>query len=611
MIKRSIDHIKKLGPAERKALAEILSAGKKADGGFIARTLTTPLGLFRVLKSLSAEEYRVFAEIAKDPSGTTLGHIETTLKLKRDVIDAIADSLEKKLLAFVIKNRQHLHNKSDRLIPYEDARAAFNPVELSHIHNVYRTLHEAVGERNSGNKQSVIGNNQHSKGIIRMLLQNGGIASLNEITAKIEARSLSASLNELIEKNIITIAHTPAPPFDALVFLAPEALAIVEWEGLAEKTTQNHYKLLLNILFLYDTISTFGLFLTQQENFRKVDLDRILHALLPVENMAGKKASASQIFQLCLHLMHRRKLAEIEGDSVRVSLSPVADYLNQPDVFLFTLINSNDAESHHLLFDPPFPVPPRESIRKMLEIIAAREPAVPQAAIFAAVADTMQTSRCNDIKNIPYTARALMQDFEHTIQFLHLAGATIAADGKIFLSDIGTALAEKFNLPVKHHPPIGNKKIVYINPDYNVLIPREGLSSRDYYTLLSRMDILKDDVVIHAKITHRSILNAYKRGMRIEEFIEVINAVSKTLLPQNLSFMLKEWARQAVEVHISQALLIKVNHSFFLDEIQAGKLQKAILERLSPTVAIIRKDHIDEMVKHARRKDAVIRLFEE
>ncbi len=610
MIKRSIDHIKKLGPAERKALASILSGGKKADGGFIAQTLTTPVGLFRVLKSLSGEEYRVFVEITKDPSGSTLGHLETTLKLKRDVIDAIADSLEKKLLAFVIKNRQHLHNKSDRLIPYEDVRAAFCPVELSQIHEAYRTLYETVVQKPS-KKQNHTENNHPKKAIIGILVQNGGIASLNDMLAKIDTRSLSASLTELIEKNVITIAHTPAPPFDALVFLAPRALDNFEWEQLPEKTTRNHYKLLLNILFLYDIISTFGLFLTQQGNFRKVDLDRILHSILPLENITGKKASASQIFQLCLHLMHRGKLAEIDGDSVRVSLSPVADYLDQPDEFLFTLINSNDAESHHLLFDPPFPVPPRESIQKMLEIVLLCEPVVPHTALFAAVADSMQRCRCDRYMDIPEKARALMQNFEQTMQFLHFVGATIVSKNTISLSDIGIALAEKCNLPVTQHPPADNNKLVYINPDYNVLIPREGLSSRDYYTLLSRMEILKDDVVLHTKITHRSILNSYKRGMHIEEFIQALDAVSKMPLPQNLSFMLKEWAKQAIEVHISQALLIKVNHSFFLDEIQAGKLQKALLERLSSTVAIIRKDHIDEIVKHARRKDAVIRLFEE
>lgn len=610
MIKRSIDHIKKLGPAERKSLAEILSGGKKADGGFIAQMLTTPIGLFRVLKSLSDEEYCVFAEIAKDPSGSSMGQLEIALKLKRDAIDAIADSLEKKLLAFVIKNRQHLHNKSDRLIPYEDIRAAYQPVESSQIQDAYRKLLETV-RRMPRKRQLPKENNHLVKSFLELLVRNGGVASLNEIMAKIENKSLPASLNELLRKKIITIAHTPQPPFDALVFLAPEALESVEWENLPEKTTQNRYNLLLNILLIYDIVSTFGLFLTQQGNFRKVDLDRILHSLLPLENISGKKVSTSQIFPLCLHLMHRGKLAEIDGDSVHASLMPAGHYLNQPDAMLFSLIAGDEAASEHPLLAAPFPVPRLENIRKMLKILISYESAVPQTALFAAVADSMQTCRDEHITNIPETAKVRMQDFEHTMHFLHLIGATIAAHGKISLSDIGIALARQLKLASETNPTGESRKLVYINPDYSVLIPREGLSSREYYMLLSRMEILKDDVVIHAKITHRSILNAYKRGMQIEEFMEVLEALSKTPLPQNLSFMLKEWTRQAIEVHIYQAILIKVNHPSFLDEIQAGKLQKAIIERLSPTVAVIRKDQIDEVVKHARRKDAVIRLFEE
>ncbi len=610
MRKQSIDHIKKLGVAERKSLAEILSDGKKADGSIVAQKLTTPLGLFRVLQSLSDEEYRVFVEISKDASGSTMGQLETTLTLKRELIDAIANTLEKKLLAFVIKNRQHLHNKSDRLIPYEDIRAAFRPIEPSQIRDVYRKLHETA-RRALGKNQIQIENNHNTKGLLDLLVRNGGIASLKELAATIEHKLLTISLNDLIQKKIITIAHTPKPPFDALVFLTPEALENIEWENLPEKTSQNHYNLLLNILLLYDIVSTFGLFLTQQGNFRKIDLDRILHALLPIENISGKKAGAGQIFQLCIHLMHRRNMAEIDDNSVHTSLAPVAQYLNQPDTLLFFLIAEDEAESHHPLLAPPFPVPRRENIQKILELLVSCEQIIPHKAVFTAAADSMQICRCDRIIDIPHTAKALMQDFSHTIQFLHFIGATIASHGRLSLSDIGIALAQKLKLHPGTSATKSPTKLVYINPDYTVLIPREGLSSREYYMLLSRMEIVKDDVVIHAKITRQSILNAYKREMHIEEFSEALESLSKTSLPQNLSFMLKEWTMQAMEVHISQAILIKVNHPSFLDEMQGGKLHHAILERLSPHVAVIRKDHIDEIVKHARRKDAIIRLFEE
>ncbi len=144
MIKRTIDHIRKLNPEERKSLVQILGGGKKGDISFISQTLPTPVGLFRVLQSLSNEEYRIFVEACREASGATLGQLELALKLKREEIDAIADTLEKKLLAFVIKNRQHLHNKSDRLIAFEDIRRVFNPAHTARLRQMYQTFFETA-----------------------------------------------------------------------------------------------------------------------------------------------------------------------------------------------------------------------------------------------------------------------------------------------------------------------------------------------------------------------------------------------------------------------------------------------------------------------------------
>jgi hypothetical protein len=280
------------------------------------------------------------------------------------------------------------------------------------------------------------------------------------------------------------------------------------------------------------------------------------------------------------------------------------------DVCVFALIAEGEPISSHRLLVPPFQLPTLDGIRKMIEVLLQLESAPMLLVLFASVATHMRQIHPGTVSEIPAIAKKQMELCEQTLHFLHIIGATTTAHGELSLSDVGYSLAQKLNLPTSSAHTHTTKKLLYINPDYTVLIPREGLLSKEYYMLLSRMELSKDDVIIHAKITHRSILNAYKRGMHVDEFIEVLELLSKTPLPQNLSFMLKEWSKQAIEVHISQTIIIKANHSSFLDELQAGKLQHAITERLTPTIAIIRKDSIDDIVKFARRKDAIIRLFE-
>ena len=155
------------------------------------------------------------------------------------------------------------------------------------------------------------------------------------------------------------------------------------------------------------------------------------------------------------------------------------------------------------------------------------------------------------------------------------------------------------------------KKTYNINPDFTLIIPAHELASETLYHLLTHTDITKNDVIINAVISKSAIVRAQKRGMSLSRFLEALELYSKNELPQNLDFLLREWSNQTININISQHILLTSSHPEFIDELMLGITKEGIVERISPTYAMVKKDYIDEIIKVARKKDAVISLFNE
>ncbi|MCX7677696.1 MAG: helicase-associated domain-containing protein [Spirochaetes bacterium] len=608
MRKLSNEYIKKISAPERRELASILGC-KSSTPATIGKALTSPLGLCRLLYSLTDVQYQVFLETAKDPSGITLGQLEIALHLKREELDDIVNALEKKLLAFVIKNRQHIHNKSDRLIAFADIREAFYPISPDQLQKIFHDL-SVSAEKKTTRTQSPIGLKKSIHSLIEKIINSAGVISLKELADELSPAQLNFAIHYLLQHEIITIVHTPNPPFNAFLVATAKALEITKWDvRLLLKQSINRYNLLLNILAIHDIISTYGLFLTQQGTFRKIDIDRLVNALLPIEGIHGKKIPPHIVFQLCISLMHRCHLVEIRDDIVEASLEKVRPFLDVPYELLYALISINEPLSRLPIFESPISIPTKDDVKNLLDLIHQLKGSVARKIIFIATTQKLAAMNFEKLSHLSEIAKKQCETYTNALQFLHIIGTTTIESSGIALSDIGQSIASKLGIAIPTPPIHSDNKVVYINPDYTVLIPREELTSYEYYMLLSRMEIIKDDVMITAKITNHSILSAHKRGMNIEKFLAVLESLSKNPLPQNLLFMLKEWINHAIEVHIFSTILIKVNRPEFLDDLMVGKYKSAVVERLTSTVAIIDKSQLETLIKIARRKNSIIRLF--
>ena len=160
---------------------------------------------------------------------------------------------------------------------------------------------------------------------------------------------------------------------------------------------------------------------------------------------------------------------------------------------------------------------------------------------------------------------------------------------------------------------ITEKKIlknVYLNPDFTLIIPKKEITSDALYHILTHTEIIKDDIILHARISRESILAALKREMNNNKFFSSLKKYLKIEIPDNLNFLISEWLNQTIRMNIFNACEINTDNSF-LDKISHSKIKNCIIKRLADEYAIIDTKYLDKLIKMAKENDAIINLFDE
>jgi hypothetical protein len=217
-----------------------------------------------------------------------------------------------------------------------------------------------------------------------------------------------------------------------------------------------------------------------------------------------------------------------------------------------------------------------------------------------------------DIAGFPSSRDEELSEFNSGLRLLALCGILESTAAGIALSETGLEASARLikGRKVPEKEPRTQKNI-YINPDFTVIIPKSETPPDACYQILAHTELIKDDVILHTRISKASIVKAGKRGMKQDEFIAALERHAKNKIPQNLSFLLHEWSNQTARINIMDATLIHSTHPSLIDEISYGGPSMGIIERISPHYAIIDRSCIDQIVKLAQKKDALITLFEE
>jgi hypothetical protein len=297
--------------------------------------------------------------------------------------------------------------------------------------------------------------------------------------------------------------------------------------------------------------------------------------------------------RFALHILNKMGTLQVKKEAIHLDLSVIERELLDPAKFLSkALKNSLKKGIDDPIFSSPFPVPTQGEIDIITSIVGESGGIAPLRLknIFCAtvmVKNPASIRAREDRKDHP------VERFITALRYTLLFGLILFEDGQYRITGEKTSY----------------EPAAYINPDFTILIPAMDIPKAVLYRVLACTDLVRNDVVLQCRISKDSILSAHKRRMHPDKIITELEEFLKNGIPQNMIFMIKEWIAQSLEISVKEVLVLKVNHPSFIDDLLSGSIKDAVVERISPLHAIVKRDMIDEIVRAATKHNAIISLF--
>lgn len=617
--------LKSLKNEELRDLSVLLGCRRSGEKDITGAILSVS-GLAAVVSVLSPRELEIFRAVYQRSEGMTYGEIEKTLKIPVPEIENLTNTLASRLLVYRIKNRQLLTNKLDKIYGISEIAHTLNLADgvavAEHLKKIVKALESWHGESRKHHDRGLeeILARDRVRELMELIIESGFMITLEDAREVISKKSFDSVFSLLLEKSVIRIFYCIDARNTFLISLdaetAPNLVPVLVRNAAPGRNIHNRYYFILNLLNAYDTISTYGLFLTKQNVFRKIDKKRIADSMFRVFHLTGTQVQPEECALLSLAILSELKCLKLQKDIASISLKNIRDGIDEPQKFLALILM---LITSHRKTDPFFPMPVETPkyrtitiiINHLLKLKKTTGSSLKYLTLAALNMDYYEAS-----STMGGEARQEKNDFDAALGILSLLGIIEIREGLISLSDIGhdvvpflQGIRPETVAQARHREE--PQKCIYINPDFTLIVPVEEIGSLALYHLLTHTEMVKQDFVIHAVITREAIVKAHKRGLTLKNFYDKLTRYSKNEIPQNLNFLLKEWANQTINIKISHAVLLKSNQTTFIEEILSGKLKDSIIEQLSPNHAIINISYIDDIIKIARKNDAVISLFEE
>jgi hypothetical protein len=567
------------------------SAGKNA----LAKALLTFGGIDRVFSRLSSNEVKAVHLLSRSATGLTFGDLSRELELETDDIEKISKSLHSKALVYILKNRKHLNNRLDKVYLQPIIADILSFSKDDEFIKSLTELNESLADKHAKapdlSKKTAI--------LVSMLVEAGGVTTFAALSES-NGADAETVLSEALQKGLVQLHHAPAAPFATMISLTPKGFAGAQAkkESPQKSSINNRYYLLNNVLTAYDIVTSRGLYLTQQHEFRKTDFKRVSDALIPLYDQRGMTIDPDESARFALHILYRMGTLSLKKEAVQIDLNPIEKYISDPEKFsAYALRSTVKKHPDDTLFSSPFPMPSAEEIEALIDFIEENPGTEFTRLRMSFIIGKMMKNpsllrMASDNKMLPG------EKFTAALRYAFLYGM-VRLDNGIY------------SVREKSEDGEAKKPASYINPDYTIMVPAEEISGEMLYKVLSCTEIKQNDVVMQCRITRDSILSAHKRRMNPDKMITEFEPYLKNGIPQNMHFMIREWISQSLEVSIREALILKTNHPSFIDDLLAGNLKSTVIERISPHHALVKRDSIDEIVRAATKQSAIISLFGE
>ncbi len=594
-----LQHIDTLEKKERHTLAKMLGFQdpKKTTTKDIASLMSNHAGLELILSQCSPDELSILKLLVKND--VHFRDIEHNLHIPIHQIEKSAQLLYGKSIVYILKNRQLLSNKLDKICLYNELRQILNPIDT---HTLYEYCNEIIKHITSNKfcTAKKLHLSETASSFLKLCIQRGCVVSVNYAITTLGIVKANSVLNELTINNCIRIFHSISAHFSGIIMVHPDYIQIKNESK--NIYIHNHYMALTAMLKAYDCISSKGLFLTQEGNLRKSDVDKIsksLHALSI--QTPGMPLTVTQMTQLALYLLSITGSLSVTTNNVNCTLKHLHKILLHPHQITQKILDIAGKENNSL-FPNPFPVN-NDFIKNVLRIIKKYTNKTPDTYVLIYFLESLPEIFSDLLQQIDDYYDNVRINVLTAIIFLCIMGVIEIINNTIRLSDIGKIISQQdkknTRIPVR---------AIYINPDFSLVIPFHEIPSDISYILLAFTEISSTDVTIHAKISKIAILNAIKQGMNTETFISVLKEYAKNQLPQNIRFQLNEWIERTPLVTIKQGVILHSDKKEFIDELSHSLPKGAIVERISDNHILINESAIDTVIKFAQKKDVVMTI---
>ena len=132
-------------------------------------------------------------------------------------------------------------------------------------------------------------------------------------------------------------------------------------------------------------------------------------------------------------------------------------------------------------------------------------------------------------------------------------------------------------------------KPLVVNPDFEVLLLPEGDITETAHTL-DRFAARTGSQEVNRYLIHREgVERAVAMGLTVEEILEFLVANSRTPIPQNVEYSIRDWGQKLRFMTQEDVVLLEVDDPESLDVVLALEpVQRLRPRRISPTAAALR-----------------------
>jgi len=187
--------------------------------------------------------------------------------------------------------------------------------------------------------------------------------------------------------------------------------------------------------------------------------------------------------------------------------------------------------------------------------------------------------------------------FEGPLCWLGIVSLGAEAGGPMASFRISQFGARALGLTAEDLPEPPPEKCV-VQADFEVLVP-EGAPMYGRFQLERMAELQRWDRMSTYRLTRESVTRLLRHNVTIGQLMSFLKRIAREPFPKNVEFTLRDWSAKYGEITLRRVAILHTRDRHLLIELQRrAELRSFIVEVLSPTVALVASDRLEEL--HAR-----------